>query len=38
MSHLELLCAEAYEDGSILNQATTGTECTQNSNRYAHVR
>ena len=38
MIHLELLCAEAYEEGSILNQVTTGTECTQIGNRYAHLR
>ena len=29
MSHLELLCAEAYEEGSSLNPVTTGTECEQ---------
>jgi hypothetical protein len=29
MDHLEPLCAEAYEDGSNLNQATIGTQCAQ---------
>jgi hypothetical protein len=35
MSHLELLCAEAYEEGPILNQITIGTECTQVGNAHA---
>ena len=38
MDRLELLCAGAYEEGSILNQVTTGTECAQIGNRDAYMR